>query len=142
MTWVQVLQIFNPGHDGGKGYSRGIGNVKQGTAREIISYFAQNYPDSGMAQYINTPDIPLWNTLDRPSGNVNFIGAYARMAIDNIYGKGYAGPMSLEGLITVITHHNTGTTDREDWQYTTYDERARALLINASTGSAPLMFYR
>jgi len=141
-TWVQVLQIVDPGHDGGKGYSRGIGNVKQGTAREIIGYFAQNYPNSEMTQYANTPNIPLWNVLDIPSGNVNFIGAYARMAIDNVYGRGYAGPMSLEGLVTVITHHNTGTTDSDDWRFTTYDERARALLVNASSGNAALLFYR
>jgi hypothetical protein len=141
MNVNQILQMLDPQHDFGLGYSRGIGNVKPGTATSTAAYFGENYPGSEMAGYVDASTMGIWNSLDLPQGNIEFVAGYARQAIDEIYGQGYNGPMSAEGLSLVMNHHNTGRTDHAALQWG-YGNVARSLMVHASEGTLPLVFFR
>jgi len=132
ITFTPLLQAVDPQHDSDSGYSLGLANIKPGTAEYIALYFAQNYPGSSVEDYAG------YSELVDPDRSVQFVAAYARMAIDALYWPGYDGPMSLDGLTLVIAHHHTGAAYPVSWG--NYDF-GPALLVSASEGNAILYFY-
>jgi hypothetical protein len=134
-----LLQLLDRDHDGGLGYSRGVGNVKYGTAKAIIAYFAREYPESGLARGVSFSEAEFAESLDSIQGNLEYVAGYTRMAIDTLYHKGHTGPMSIEGLMLSANYYNTGDPRHEALEFG-YGWGARALLVSASEGDLPLVF--
>jgi RHS repeat-associated protein len=136
-----VLQLVDPGHDRGLGYSIGVGNVKPATADTAENYFLTHYDPS-------SPEYQVMAALDQSSGsdklildkvNVLYVAANIRIAIDEIYYHGYTGAISQEGAAIILSYHN-------DPRSLIAGPSAPGiegvdLLIRASRGEVPLLFF-
>jgi hypothetical protein len=136
-----ALQLIDPGHDGGLGYSFGVGNVKPAAADTIENYFLTHYDPS-------SPEYQVMSALDQLSGpnklifnkvNVLYVAANVRIAVDEIYYQGYTGAISKEGAARVISYHNRGLPALS----AAFEPGIEGvdLLIRASRGEVPLLFF-
>ncbi len=131
MMSAPILQLIDPGHDYGYGYSQGLGNIKPLTAQEVSEYFELCYPGGQSVEGYSSHFV----LLDMRT-NLRYAAAHLRMQIDAVYGIGYEGPMSLEGLAHVISKYN-----RSDISYiSSYGADGRALLVAASQSEETLYF--
>jgi hypothetical protein len=133
MASTPVLQIFFPGHDDGWGFSQGLANVKPPTAQDVAEYFGQCYPDEQSVEAYSN-HFALMDVRQ----NLQYAAAHLRRQIDSVYGMGYQGNMSLEGLAVVISKYNQPAVT----YVSSYGADGRALLVAASRGKENLYFWR
>ncbi|MBN1934180.1 MAG: hypothetical protein JW934_05930 [Anaerolineae bacterium] len=117
-------------HCSGGDCSLGLGNVKVGTAQNIINYFDTNYPGTQMAELIT--DATLGDLINDIMNTV-FVAANLRWAMDI---KGYHCPLTFEEIATIAQHHNNAS-----WQSSrSYYNDAYELLQKVYYGGYELQF--
>ena len=140
MVGTPCLQLVDPGHDSGFGYSMGIGNVKPARAETAENWFLTRYDPSSPEYQI----MALLHQLD--SGklfyddvSVLYVAADLRNATDLIYGQRYQGSISKEGARRIIGSHNLYRAyegiETEAGNY------GVELLVRASNREVPLWFF-
>lgn len=128
-----LLQLINPKHDFGWGYSQGLANFKPGVAQDVAEYFESFYPGEQSVE-----DYSSHFALIDIRTNLQYAAAHLRRQIDAVYGIGYQGPMSLQGLALVVSKFNAPRVN----YVSSYGADGRALLVAASRGEESLYFLR